>query len=96
MWLGALIGGKSNRRTAPPTVRFVNTFQNVEGLAPDEALTANENPPGLSPQQPIPHPRLGHDKPRLSRIIRQLLAQVAHHDAQVVAVLGMGRPPRCL
>lgn len=42
-------------------------------------------------QQPVAHPRLGHDVPGLCRIVLELLAQVVHVDTQVVRALRAGR-----
>ncbi len=41
-------------------------------------------------------PCLSDDEPGLGRVIRQFLAQVPDHDAQVVSVFGVGRPPDVL
>src|SRR5476649_579409 len=60
------------------------------------AMRPARTPRNSGIQQPIPHPRLSHDKPWLSRVIRQLLAQMPYHNAQVVTVFSVGRPPDIL
>jgi hypothetical protein len=47
-------------------------------------------------QQPITNPCFSHDKSRPRRIIRQFLPQMPHHNPQIMAVLGMCRPPDIL